>query len=80
MIQTRLEDLILEIQLFKRQIDRQRRDVSTLKIAGRPCASAEQLLQRMLDRAAHLRHERDLLKKTAPSPNRGKALGIRIGC
>lgn len=75
----RLHDLIREIEACKRQIDRQRRDITTLKTAGRASESAELLLERMCERAARLRHERDLVKKGSPSPNRGRALGVRIG-
>ena len=79
MLHDRLETLIREIDTFKRQIDRQRRDVATLRMARRPTDAAELLLQQMLDRATHLRRERDLLKRTMPPPRRGKALGMRIG-
>jgi chromosome segregation ATPase len=78
-VDDRLQDLIHEIEACKRQIDRQRRDITTLKTAGRASAPAELLLERMCERAARLRHERDRLKKSAPSPNRGRASGVRIG-
>jgi hypothetical protein len=78
-VDIRLNDLIREIEACKRQIDRQRRDITTLKMARRASAPAELLLERMCERAARLRYERDLLKKAVPSPNRGRALGVRVG-
>lgn len=78
-VDVRLNDLIREIEACKRQIDRQRRDITTLKMARRASAPAELLLARMCERAARLRDERDLLKKAVPSPNQGRALGVRVG-
>lgn len=63
---------MLEIRTFKRQIDRQRRDLFTLRTAGLPFVSAEMLLQRMHDRATRLRRERDLLKRPCHHPTEAK--------
>lgn len=68
-----------EIEIVKRQIDRQRRDIASLKRARIPSESAERLLDRMIARATALRRERDDIKKSAPSVNRGRGVGLRVG-
>jgi hypothetical protein len=66
-----------EIERMRVQISRQRRDILELQKAGIPTASAEELLQRMLDNIDNLCAARDRLKKSEPGPNRGKVLGGR---
>jgi hypothetical protein len=58
------------------QVHRQRRDIRKLQEAGIATASAETLLEPMLDRIDRLREERDQLKKEQ-GPVKGKALGGR---
>jgi hypothetical protein len=57
------------------QVHRQRGDIRKLQQAGIPTASAEALLNRMLDRIDKLCAERDRLKEQGPV--KGKALGGR---
>jgi hypothetical protein len=69
-----LETIRSEIERMRAQIARQRREILQLQRAGIPTASADALLQRMLDRIDALCIERDRLKKAAP-PAKGKVLG-----
>jgi hypothetical protein len=67
-----------EIERRRAQVGRQRREILALQKAGIPIASAEALLERMLDRIDELCAERDRLKAaTPPRPSQGKALGGR---
>jgi hypothetical protein len=70
------------IQFVQKEIERmrvqlQRREIMQLQRAGIPTASAETLLQRMLNKIDGLCAERDRLKKEQPGHNRGKVLGGR---
>jgi hypothetical protein len=69
-----LETIRGEIERMRAQVGRQRREILQLQRAGIPTASAEALLQRMLDKIDGLCIERDRLKKQRP-PAQGKALG-----
>jgi hypothetical protein len=69
-----LETIRSEIERMRGQVSRQRKEILQLQRAGIPTASAEVLLQRMLDRIDTLCIERDRLKKEAP-PAKGKVLG-----
>jgi hypothetical protein len=72
-----LETIRGEIERMRVQAGRQRKEILQLQRAGIPTASAEALLQRMLDRIDALCIERDRLKKETP-PARGKVLsGLR---
>ncbi len=64
-----------EIERYRAQIGRQRREILQLQRAGIATASAETLLQRMLDRLDALCAERDRLRAEQPGHNAGKALG-----
>ena len=55
-----------EIERMRAQVGRQRKEILQLQRAGIPTASAEALLQRMLDRIDTLCIERDRLKKQTP--------------
>jgi hypothetical protein len=65
-----------EIEHMRTQVGRQRKETMQLQRAGIPTASAEALLQRMLDKIDGLCAERDRLKANIPRP-KGKALGGR---
>jgi hypothetical protein len=73
----RLDHLRSEIEHMRVQVGRQRREIQQLQRAAIPTASAELLLQRMLDKIDGLCAERDKLKKDLPSPIKGKVLGGR---
>jgi len=73
-----IEFIRVEIERRRAQVGRQRREILALQKAGIPTASAESLLDRMLDRIDELCTERDRLKAAIqPQPSRGKALGGR---
>jgi hypothetical protein len=69
-----LETIRGEIERMRAQVGRQRKEILQLQRAGIPVASANALLQRMLDRIDGLCIERDRLKKQLP-PAQGKVLG-----
>ena len=71
-----LETIRSEIERMRAQVGRQRKEILALQRAGIPTASADALLQRMLDRIDGLCIERDRLKKQLP-PAKGNALGGR---
>jgi hypothetical protein len=58
-----LDTIRSEIERMRAQVSRQRKEILQLQRAGIPTASAEALLQRMLDRIDALCIERDRLKK-----------------
>ena len=64
-----------EIEYMRLQVGRQRRDILRLQKAGIPTASAEALLERMLNKIDDLCAQRDALKKEEPGPVKGKVLG-----
>ncbi len=67
-----------EIEQMRTQVGRQRKEILQLQRAGIPTASAEALLQRMLDKIDGLCVERDRLK-AAEQPQLGarRVLGGR---
>jgi hypothetical protein len=71
-----LETIRGEIERMRAQLGRQRKEILQLQRAGIPTASAEALLQRMLDKIDGLCVERDRLKEQLP-PAEGKVLGGR---
>ena len=71
-----LETIRSEIERMRGQVGRQRKEILALQRAGIPTASAEALLQRMLDRIDALCIERDSLKKQTP-PAQSRVLGGR---
>jgi hypothetical protein len=72
-----IEYIRAEIEHMRVQVQRQRGEIRQLERAGIPTASAEALLDRMLNKIDGLCAERDRLKKEQPSPFKGKALGGR---
>jgi chromosome segregation ATPase len=68
-----LDTIRSEIERMRAQVGRQRKEILQLQRAGIAIASAEALLQRMLDRIDALCVERDSLKKTLP-PAKGRVL------
>jgi hypothetical protein len=66
-----------EIERMRVQVNRQRGEIKQLQRAGTPTASAEALLDRMLNNIDGLCAERDRLKKEQPGPVKGKVLGGR---
>ena len=66
-----------EIDRMRAQVGRHRKEILQLQRAGISTASAEMLLQRMLDRIDTLCAERDRLKKEQPGPTKGRVLGGR---
>jgi hypothetical protein len=72
-----LEFVRSEIERMRVQVLRQRGEIRQLQRAGIPMASAEALLERMLNKVDDLCAERDRLKKEQPSPMKGKVLGGR---
>jgi hypothetical protein len=66
-----------EIERNAIQIHRQRGEIRQLQKAGIATASAEALLDRMLNSIDGLCVARDRLKKQQPGPTKGKVLGGR---
>lgn len=66
-----------EIERYRAQVGRQRRELLQLQRAGISTASAEALLQRMLDKIDALCAELERLKARKPGPNADAALGGR---
>ena len=66
-----------EIEHKRRQVLRLRGEIRQLQYSGISSASAEALLDRMLDKIDDLCAERDRLKNEEPGHNRGKVLGGR---
>lgn len=69
--------LFAEIERVRAQVGRQRKEILQLQRAEVSTASAETLLQRMLDKLDTLCAERDRLKKDVPGPTKGRVLGGR---
>ena len=72
-----LEFVRAEIERMRVQVHRQRGEIRQLQRAGIPAASAEALLERMLNKIDELCAERDRLKKEQPGPMKGRVLGGR---
>jgi hypothetical protein len=72
-----IEYIRAEIERMRIQVHRQRGEIRQLQRAGIPTASAEALLDRMLQDIDGLCAERDRLKKEQPGPTKGKVLGGR---
>ena len=66
-----------DIEHRRRQVLRLRGDIRELQHSGISSASAEALLDRMLDKIDELCTERDRLKKEQPGHNKNKVLGGR---
>ena len=71
-----LEDVRSEIERMRAQVNRQRGEIRQLQRAGISTASADALLERMLDSIDQLCAERDRLKKEL-EPVKRRALGGR---
>lgn len=72
-----LDRLRGEIERMRGQVARQRGEIRQLQRAGIPAASAEALLERMLNKIDQLCAERDTLKRNLPGHAKGKVLGGR---
>jgi hypothetical protein len=72
-----LEFVRSAIERMRVQVHRQRGEIRQLQRAGIPTASAEALLERMLNKIDDMCAERDRLKKEQPGPRKGKVLGGR---
>jgi hypothetical protein len=70
-----VEHIRAEIERMRVQVYRQRGEIKQLQRSGISTASAEALLDRMLNSIDALCAERDKLKKAQPGPVKGKALG-----
>ena len=66
-----------EIEHKRRQVLRLRGEIRQLQYSGISSASADALLDRLLNKIDELCAERDRLKKEQPEHNKGKALGGR---
>ena len=73
-----LDTVRSEIERMRAQVGRQRKEILQLQRAGIAAASADALLQRMLDRIDALCIERDRLKKQS-APAKDKVFGDRRG-
>jgi hypothetical protein len=73
----RLDFIRADIEHRRRQVQRLRGEIRQLRHSGIFSASAEALLEQMLDKLDQLCAERDRLKKEQPGHNKGKALGGR---
>lgn len=71
-----LDHIRSEIAFMRLQVGRQRKELLQLQKAGISTASAEALLQRMVDKIDTLCTERDRLKAELPKPT-GRVLGGR---
>jgi hypothetical protein len=72
-----LETIRGEIERMRAQVSRQRKEILQLQRAGIATASADALLQRMLDRIDALCIERDRLKKETPPAKHKVLRGLR---
>ena len=72
-----LDSIRREIERMRSQVHRQRGEIRHLQRAGISTASAEGLLERMLNKIDELCDERDKLRKDQPGPTKGKVLGGR---
>ena len=66
-----------DIEHRRRQVARLRGDIRKLQHSGISSASADALLERMLNKIDELCAERDQLKKEQPGHNKGKVFGGR---
>jgi phage shock protein A len=72
-----LDSLRSAIERMRVRVHRQRGEIRQLQRAGIPTASAEALLERMLNKIDDMCAERDRLKKEQPGPMKGRVLGGR---
>ena len=66
-----------DIEHCRRKVQRLRDEIRQLQYSGISSASAEALLDRMLNKIDELCAERDRLKKEQPGHNKGKVFGGR---
>lgn len=64
-----------EIERMRSQVGRQRKEILQLQRAGVATASAEALLQRMLNKVDGLCAQRDRLKREQTQPSKANVLG-----
>jgi hypothetical protein len=70
-----LDHVRSEIEHMRVQVGRQRKEILQLQRAGLSTASAEALLERMLNKIDELCAERDRLKASLPHPSKSKVIG-----
>jgi len=74
----RLDFVRREIERMRTQVHRQRGEIRQPQKAGVSTASAEALLERMLDKIGELCAERDKLKKISLGQPKGKSWGTSV--
>jgi hypothetical protein len=72
-----IDSILAEIERYRCQVRRRRKEILQLQRAGISTAATETLLQRMLAKIDTLRTQRDKLKAEQPGPTKGKVLGGR---
>jgi hypothetical protein len=72
-----LDQVRSEIEHMRTQVHRQRGEIRQLQRADISTASAEALLERMLNMIDALCAERERIKKGQPGPTKGRVLGGR---
>ena len=72
-----IEHIRREIERMRAYVQRQRGEIRQLQRSGIPTASAEALLDRMLDKIDALCADRNRLKKEQPTIPKSKVLGGR---
>jgi hypothetical protein len=72
-----INSILAEIERYRSQVVRQRKEILQLQRAGISTAAAERLLKRMLAKIGTLRTQRDKLKAEQRARTKGKVLGDR---
>jgi aspartyl/asparaginyl beta-hydroxylase (cupin superfamily) len=72
-----IDSILAEIERYRSQVGRQRKEILQLQRAGISTAATETLLQRMLAKIDTLRTQRNKLKAEQRARTKGKFLGGR---
>jgi transposase-like protein len=72
-----INSILAEIERYRSQVVRQRKEILQLQRAGISTAAAERLLKRMLAKIDTLRTQRNKLKAEQRARTKGKFLGGR---
>jgi DNA-binding transcriptional MerR regulator len=72
-----INSILAEIERYRSQVVRQRKEILQLQRAGISTAAAERLLKRMLAKIDTLRTQRKKLKAEQRARTKGKVLGGR---
>jgi hypothetical protein len=72
-----IDSILAEIERYRSQVVRQRKEILQLQRAGISTAAAERLLKRMLAKIDTLRTQRNKLKAEQRARTKGKFLGGR---